>query len=606
MLTSRALFGVVFGLVVTTTAAPQALAAPPPGPITGSTITAPADGAELFYNGDNGAGSVTVRGTVVGGGQGSTGDLRCYSAGDTIASQPLASGIDVSSGSFAVNVSLSSIAGQACRLQLVPGGVKPTGADAAPFAGPAISVSDQFSHSSDGELYGYYILSGSLNWSFAFQSLSECPVSASYETTTPELGSFQLFAGNACLPERSGIAPALQSRSALQVDGLNAYPPAAISPPPNASAPNLTTVPGFEPLSYAATFDANHDTVTITESETPTICNPGEAFPPSPSTCPELRDSGIRFTQTTTLLPGGQVARVLDQATNVDTRPHTVDALFGQSVVAPSAGELPGFEFPGQGSFAAHAEPDSFTEFGSGPGSIVAIGDSAAAPSASNPIGAITYSRPPMSADFTSVGRSQTATFTMHYVDAIQPGKSVSYGWSFSQSSTAAQLGALEQVERDRFFTPSISIRSPRNRTVTRFGLVTVRGRVGDPLGLASVTVNGRPASLGPRSTYSAIVRLRPGRHRIVALATNLGGNTRGASIRVTYRPAPCVVPGLRGLRLAAARKAVRRADCAPGRVLRVRSRGVRRGRVVKTSPRAGSFLRPLTPIRLYVSRGRR
>jgi hypothetical protein len=601
---SRALFGAVLGLLVTMTSTPAALAAPPPGPITGSTISAPADGAELFYDGDNGAGSVTVRGTVDGASQGATGDLRCYSADDTIVSSPLASGIDVSSGGFAVNVSLSSVAGQACRLRLVPGGVKPTGMDAAPFVGPAISVSDEYSHSASGELYGYYILSGSLGWSFAFQSLAECPVAASYETTTPALGSFQLFAGNACLPERSGIAPDLQSRSALQVDGLNAYPPAAISPPPGGTSPNLTPIPGFEPLNYSAAFDPNHDTVTITETETPTICNPEEAFPPTPSTCPELRDSGIRFSETTTLLAGGQVARVLDQATNVDTRPHTVDALFSQSVVAPTGGELPGFEFPGQASFAAHAEPDSFREFGVGPGSIIAIGDSAAPPSGSNPIGAITYGRSPMSADFTTIGGSQTATFTMHYVDTIPPGHSVSYPWSFSQSTSAAQLGSLEEVERDRFFTPAISITAPRNHAVLRYGLITVRGRVSDPIGIVSVTVNGKPAPPGPRGTYSALVRLRPGRRRIVAAVTNLGGTTHRASVRVTYRAVPCVVGRVRGLTLGAARRALRHADCTPGRVFRVSSLNVPAGHVVKTTPRAGSRRRPLAAIRLYVSRG--
>jgi hypothetical protein len=592
----------VLGLLVTMTAGPAA-AAPPPSAITGSTITAPSDGAELFYDGDNGSGNVTVRGTVVGAEQGTLADLRCYSAADS-SSTRLVGGINVSAGAFAVSVSLSSIAGQACRLRLVPQGQNPTGAAAAPFAGPAVSISDQFSHSANGNLYGYYVLSGTLGWSFAFQSLGECAVSASYATSTPSLGSFQLFAGNACLPERSGIAPDLDSRSALQVDGLNAYPPAAISPPPNQSSPNLTGVPGFEPLAYSATFDANHDTVAITESETPTICNPQEAFPPSPASCPQLRDSGIRFTQTTTLLPGGQVARVLDQATNVDTRPHTVDALFSQSVIAPSAGELPGFEFPGQATFAAHAEPESFNEFGFGPGSIIAIGDTAAPPSSSNPVGAITYGRAPVSADFISIAGSQTATFTMHYVDTIPPGGSVKYTWSFSQATSGPQLASLEEAERDRYFAPVISINRPRNHTVTHYGLITVRGRVGDAVGIGSVTVNGKPTPLQNGGTYTALVRLRPGRQRIVAVVTNLAGVSRHASVQVTYKAKPCVVPVLRGSKLGAGRRALRNADCMPGRVIRIRSRTVRAGRIVRTSPGPGSRHRPLAKVRLYVSRG--
>jgi hypothetical protein len=601
---SGAVFSAAVGLVAAGTAVPIAVAAPPPQN-TGSAITSPADSAELFYNGDNGSGSVTVRGTFAGANQQTTADLRCYSADDT-SSTRLASGVDVSSGSFAVVVSLSSIAGEACRLRMVPAGLNPTGPAAAPFAGPAVSISDQFSHSSNGNLYGYYILSGSLPWSFALQSLAECSVSASFATSTPDLSSFQLFAGDVCLPEQSGIAPNLRSRSALQVDGLNAYPPAAISPPPSGSSPDLTGVAGFEPLQYSARFDSNHDTVSITESDTPTICNPEQAFPPTPSSCPLLRDSEIRFDQTTTVLPGGQVARVTDTATNVGTSPHTVDALFGQSIIAPATGELPGFEFPSQQSFTAHAEPDSFSQFGSGAGSIIAIGDAAAPPSSSNPIGAITFNRPPQSANFISSNGSQTASFVMHYIDTIAPGASVTYVWSFSQATTASALAALEQVERDRFSVPTISIRYPHRGSVLRARHPTVRGSVSDPIGLRSVTVNGRPAPLGNGGTFSTTITLKPGRRRIVAVVTNLGGNTQHASVRVTYRPRPCRVPKLRGLKLRAGRKALANASCTVGKVIRVRSRRIRAGRIVRTSPAPGSRHKPFARVRVYVSRGRR
>ncbi len=592
------------GLVAGVAATPVAVAAPPQQNVS-SAVTAPADGAELFYDGDNGSGSVTVRGTFTGGNNQTTADLRCYSANDT-SSTRLASGVDVSSGNFAVVVSLSSIAGEACRLRMVPAGVAPTGAAVAAFAGPSISISDRFSHSSNGNLYGYYILSGSLPWSFALQSLGECAVNASFATSTPDLDSFQLFAGNVCLPDQSGIAPNLQGRSALQVDGLNAYTPAAISPPPNGSSPNLTGVAGFEPLEYSARFDPNHDRVSISESDTPTICSPAQAFPPTPSSCPQLRDSGIHFFQTTTLLPGGQVTRVTDTATNVDTRPHTLDALFGQSVIAPGAGELPGFEFPGQLSFAVHGQPDSFSGFGPGAGSIIAIGDAGAPPSAFNPIGAITFNRPPASANFVSSSGSQTASFVMHYVDTIPPRTSVTYSWSFSQATTASGLAALEQAERDRFSVPRISITYPHKRSILRARYPTVRGRVSDPIGLRSVTVNGRPAPLGAGGVYSTTITLKPGRRRIVAVVTNLGGNTKRASVRVTYKPRPCRVPKLRGLKLRAGRQALAQASCTAGKVIRLRSSRIRAGRIVSSHPGAGSREKPFARIRLYVSRGRR
>ena len=244
-------------------------ASPADAAITASNISTPANGAELFFNGDNGSGSVTVRGTVTNAIAGDKGDLRCYIASDT-SFTVVAAGIDVSSGSFATSASLKPIAGQACRLAMVPAGGTAT---PAVFTGPAVSVSDQFSHSSSGNLWGYYILTGTLSWSFAFQSVGDCPVTNSYATDPATLGSFPLFAGNACLPKTSGVGAGAGTRSALQIDDQNAYPPAAIS--------GLSSLAGFEPLSYSAGFDAAHDAVIISETELQTVCDPPATYPPA-------------------------------------------------------------------------------------------------------------------------------------------------------------------------------------------------------------------------------------------------------------------------------------------------------------------------------------
>jgi hypothetical protein len=79
------------------------LAAPAHAAITASSITSPANGSELFFNGDNGTGAATVRGTVTGATAGSKGDIVCYTVSNT-KFQKVVSGVDVSSGSFAINV----------------------------------------------------------------------------------------------------------------------------------------------------------------------------------------------------------------------------------------------------------------------------------------------------------------------------------------------------------------------------------------------------------------------------------------------------------------------------------------------------------------------
>jgi hypothetical protein len=502
--------------------------------ITASSITYPANGSERFYNGDNGTGSVTVRGTVTGAAPGTLADLRCYSPG-VFPPPLLAMDIDVSSGSFALQASLSPIAGQACTLRLVPDETLPTGVSAGAFGGPEVSVSDLYSHSATGNLYGYYILAGPLQWSFAFQSLGECPVTASYVTDPTTLASLQLFAGDACLPEESGIAPDLNSRSSLEVDGLNAYVPAAVGPPPGQSTAGLTGDAGFLPITYRPKFNHSHDSVTINETDTAMICGPPGTFPPTPGTCPSLHDSGIRISQTSMLAFGGQVARVSQRFENVGPRTHTIDVLFNQSAIAPGAGELPGFEFPGQQTIAAHAAPDSFTEFGHGAESIIVIGNSATPPSNINPIGAITFYRAPHSADFVNGSGSQTATFTMHYNATLRAHHSITFNWSFAQATSAAALGVLEAVERDRFVRPSISISSPRKGFVSRRPEVRVSGHVSDRVGVRSVTVDGRRARIAARGRYAVTIRLAPGRERITAIATNYAGNTRTTSVTVTY-----------------------------------------------------------------------
>ena len=585
------------------------MAAPASAAITASSITAPANPTELFYNGDTGSGNVTVTGTVTG--TATEADLVCYTVGDSSVTTVVNSIPVSSSGTFSVGASLAPIAGFACRLAVVPHGTRPVatasgGDPAAVFAGPAISITDQFSHSSSGNLFGYYILAGTLPWSFALQSVGECPVHASYSTDTSQLGSFSVFGldsgsvGVGCLPKSSGVGAAANTRAALQIDGLNAYVPGAI--------PSLTSQPGFIPITYGALWNATHDSVAISETDAPMICDPPATFPPTSTTCPSLHDSGIRIEQTTVLLPGGNVARVTQKFTSVDGRAHSIDALFGQSVSAPAAGESPGFEFPGQTSFATHAKPDTFTQFPAGPSSIIVISNAGGLlPATSNPIGAITYGRPPQSADFVTATGAQTATMLMHYSDPLPANGTVVYDWSFSQASSSPALATLEQVERDRFGSPSVTIRNPRNgmRITSNKDQVRVQGSVSDSVGVSSLNVNGQGVIVRAGGIFGAWVTLRPGVNTITATATNVAGNTGTTSVTAIYHLPPCKVPRLHGKTLRKARQMLTQAGCKVGKLKRVHSPKVRKGHVISTKPKAGSTHSRGTKVSLVLSRGR-
>ncbi len=70
------------------------------------------------------------------------------------------------------------------------------------------------------------------------------------------------------------------------------------------------------------------------------------------------------------------------------------------------------------------------------------------------------------------------------------------------------------------------------------------------------------------------------------------------------HRFRPCTVPRLKGMKLRAARRALRRANCTPGKVRRRHSTNVAAGRVIATRPRAGKKIPAGSPVKLIVSRG--
>jgi hypothetical protein len=65
-----------------------------------------------------------------------------------------------------------------------------------------------------------------------------------------------------------------------------------------------------------------------------------------------------------------------------------------------------------------------------------------------------------------------------------------------------------------------------------------------------------------------------------------------------------CIVPNLKGKKLATAEKAIVLAHCAVGKVKKARNRHVKKGRVVAQSPAAGKSLPAGTTVSLVVSRG--
>lgn len=559
-----------------------------------STVSTPASGSELFYDAGLGVGTVSVQGTVSPAVT-STGTLVCYSAPQTYM---LAAGVSITAGAFSTTVPLTAVAGQVCRLELVPSGAQPGSAASGAFAGPVISVSMQMPLQSNGQSFGYYVLAGDPSWSFAFggDALGTCPIAASDATDPINYGSYSLFFGDACLPAISGLPPQLGTRSAIEVGGANAYVPGSI--------PLLSAKAGFMPMSFGTAWDANHDTVTVSETDALMVCASPGGYPPVAANCPSLASAGVQLQQTATLESGDQVARVTQTFNDTDGTAHTLDLLVSQAVHAYASGGEPGFEFPSQASFATHGSPDAYSSFPTGPGTVYVLANANQPPSGSNPVGAITYNAAPASAAFVNPPAAQTGTFLMHYVEALPAGGSVTLQWSFSQAASAAALGPIVQLETDRFYTPAITIATPVQGSLNHTASVLVSGHAYDPEGISAITVDGQSVGVGAGDSFSSSVPLHLGANTVQVTATNIAGVTADDQRTVSYEPVPCIVPKLTGRTLSRARKMLIARGCAAGKVRRVHSKRVRRGHVVSTTPRAGTHRTHGAAVRITLSAG--
>jgi len=67
-----------------------------------------------------------------------------------------------------------------------------------------------------------------------------------------------------------------------------------------------------------------------------------------------------------------------------------------------------------------------------------------------------------------------------------------------------------------------------------------------------------------------------------------------------------CVVPKVKGKKLAAAKSAIKRAHCSVGKVTKAFSARVKKGRVISQKPSPGKKLAAGSKVKLKVSKGRK
>jgi hypothetical protein len=198
---------------------------------------------------------------------------------------------------------------------------------------------------------------------------------------------------------------------------------------------------------------------------------------------------------------------------------------------------------------------------------------------------------------------------TVVTLTAAPAGGSRFTGWGGACSGTQATCDVTMSQAR----SVTATFQALRALTIARSGAGAVRS---DPAGIACgatcaasyldasvVTLTATPATGSRLSRWGGACS---GTKPTCAVTMSEARSVTATFDKVAAPGRTCLVPRLRNKRLAAARRAIVAAGCRSGKVRRVASRAVAKGRVIRQTPGAGRRVARGTSVRLVVSRGRR
>ncbi len=441
-----------------------------------------------------------------------------------------------------------------CVLRAVPSTDKaerapgvPAEEAADPFHGPRIVGSRFTLHQTGGIDQDYGLVLSTFVGHFNIDSVGDCGLEYSYLYTPETLAlSNGLFDCNAVLYQENDIAlpPGSSTRSELQIDGANAYSPAAAS-----AVEGILKVkgvlPGAPQVLVARSFNPLTGLATVTETDPIVRCSPSTAFPPTTSSCTSFVSTGVDLEREWTTSSADQVAAMTDTWHSTDGAAHSLNALYDQET--ENANEVGGaYQFPGTNVFAATTAGQTVT-LPAGLGRIYYKED-AATPGEGDgvhPQGAIVYDTPPSGP--ISVYRGTAAEegyngFQMPYQATIPAGGTYTLRMAFIQAFKLSEVESLASGVLAGYppsSPPTLSISSPANGTTVSTPNVTVSGTVSDTRAITSFTVDGHVVSVGAGGVWSTSVPLVEGANAIKALAIDQAGFSTERSVSVTYTPPP-------------------------------------------------------------------
>jgi Glucodextranase, domain B/PASTA domain len=517
-----------------------------------------------------------------------------------------------------LNAIVLPAAGRPCRLRAVPPTHLPDG-DTSAYAGPDLAISETalLSTISDGPNkdtpYNFYVsgvtFTGAAAWKApGTPAAGDCggPWAAEVDPAL-ELAALPINCAGSFFGDDLG---AWGGRSEVVIDGRNAYDPAAaqaLFPRTGTDKNGSQDLPGFpKSLNVSVDFDPSSGQISSRIFEPWVSCAGTDPYKPlTTAACPSFVDTGVSLTRVITTSDGGHVITLTDTWSSTDGNAHSLDLLYDDYAGVP--GNEQGWQFPGQSGFIQYAAGASVPAPSSAPGSIlVHTNVSAADGDPTQGFGAITFGQAPSGLRFATHTELEE-----HQLLTVPAGGTASLSYVYSIALTQADVTGLAMAAQDRFQPASVQIASPADGATVSSASATLSGIATAGSGINSLIVGGQAVPVAPDGTWSAQVPLSPGANTITALATDGAGATTQAQVTVVYQPpAPppvvkCHVPRVKGMKLPAAEKALRKAHCKVGKVKHVSARKLARGRVMSTKPRAGRRLRAGSKIELFVSKGR-
>ncbi len=585
---------------------------------------------------DNQSTTLAVTGTAPGATAGDRVDIVCYFGSPPSQFKTLATNLAVSAEQTVATPTgasapqLRQVAGHACRLRAVPHNGESTG-DSSLFAGPQVAVGETAllptisGGPNNGKPYDYYV-NGMTFTGFAASKAPGTPASpgngacggpyAAPVGPAFDIGNFPIDCAGSLLADDLGV---WGGRSEVQIDGRNAYDAAsaqALFARTSGQDNGSQDLAGFPSLTVAVAWDPTSGLVSSRSQESWVSCDGADPYQPSASTCPRFDDTGVRLQRVVTTSDGGRVVRLTDTWSSADGNSHVLDLIYDDYAgVFGNADAERGWQFPGQSGFTQYTTGASVPAPTSAPGSILTH-TNVTAPDGdpSQGFGAITFSHAPSGLRF-----ANSSELEEHQLLTVPAGGSTSLTYVYSVGYSLADVSSVSLAQQDGFQAPALTIASPADGTIVSTPSVTLSGTATAGSGITSLSVGGQTVPVGSGGAWSTQIPLSPGTSTITALATDGAGATAQAQVTVVYQPpapapppapplpspaATCKVPKIKGMKLGKAEAALRRAHCRVGRIRRIKSHKLDRGRVLSTTPRAGRRLPAASKIELFVSSG--